>query len=119
MKLQTRRNLACMALALGLAAGSTPGWAAPAAKAKAKTEQTGQLISNAGLTAKVKSALLADKVAPGLTINVNSNHGVVTLQGQVDTAQQKSRAAQVAQKTEGVKKVVNKLTVKAGGKSHS
>lgn len=104
------------ALAAGLATGLQPSAASPAAKAKQKTESAGQLMGNAGLTAKVKSALLADKVAPGLEINVNSSHGVVTLLGQVETAAQKSRAGQVAKKTAGVKKVVNKLTVKPAAK---
>jgi hyperosmotically inducible protein len=107
------RAVALAALAIGVVAGSQPGWAGPpAAKAKHKAESAEHLMGNAGLTGKVKSALLADKVAPGLAINVNSNGGVVTLLGHVDTAKQKTRAAQVAQKVEGVKKVVNKLKVK-------
>jgi osmotically-inducible protein OsmY len=61
----------------------------------------------------VKSALLADKVAPGMAINVNTSNGVVTLKGEVESAQQKTRAGQVAMKVSGVKKVVNQLVVKA------
>jgi len=101
-------------LAAGLLPMGVSGSASPPTKTEKTADRAGQALNNAGLTAKVKSALLADKVAPGLAINVNSSHGVVTLLGQVDTAAQKIRAAQVAQKTEGVKKVVNKLTVKPG-----
>lgn len=113
MRTKIYRFLILSVVATGLVTGSLPSGAAPATKAKQKTENAGQLLENAELTGRVKSALLADKVAPGLSINVNSDQGVVTLLGQVDTATQKNRAAQVAQKTEGVKKVVNKLTVKA------
>lgn len=113
MRTKIYRIVILSVVAAGLATGSLPSLAAPATKAKQKTESAGQLLGNAELTARVKSALLADKVAPGLSINVNSDHGVVTLLGQVDTAAQKDRAAQLTQKTEGVKKVVNKLTVKA------
>jgi hyperosmotically inducible protein len=98
----------CAAVAAGLLGGAYPAVAAPAKKAPT----AGQMLDNATLTGKVKAALLADKVAPGLTINVDSNHGVVTLSGQVDTATQKARAVQVAKKIAGVSKVVNKLTVK-------
>ena len=117
MRSRSNRNVALAALAAALVVGVQPGWAGPTtAKAKHKAASAGHVMGNAGLTAKVKSALLADKVAPGLAINVNSDGGVVTLQGQVDSAQQKTRAAQVTQKVDGVKKVVNKLMVKAAHK---
>lgn len=101
-------------LTASLLGPARPTAAAPTPARKAPT--AGQVLDNATLTGKVKAALLADKVAPGLAINVDSNHGVVTLSGQVDTATQKARAAQLAKKTQGVSKVVNKLTVKGKGK---
>jgi hyperosmotically inducible protein len=88
--------------------------AAPAKNAPAKKgPAAGQALGNAGLTAKVKSALLADKVAPGMAINVDSNMGKVTLTGDVDSAQQKKRAVEVAKKVKGVKSVTDHLKVKA------
>jgi hyperosmotically inducible periplasmic protein len=86
----------------------------PGAKAPKKPD-AGDLASNATITGRVKAALLADKVAPGFNIDVDTNEGVVTLKGQVATQQQKMRAEQVAKKVKGVRKVVNKLTVKAKG----
>jgi hyperosmotically inducible protein len=97
-----------------LPASASPAAKAPADKAPAKKGPTaGQALSNAGLTAKVKAALLADKVAPGLAINVDSDNGMVTLSGDVDSAQQKKRAVQVAKKVKGVKSVADHLKVKA------
>lgn len=95
------------------AGGAKP---APAKAPKQAAKDTGKsaatLASNAATTASVKTALLADKVAPGMAINVDTNKGVVTLSGQVDSKQQAQRAEEVAKKTKGVKKVINKLTVK-------
>ena len=82
-------------------------------------DKTEKVLNNASLTARVKSALIADKVAPAMSINVNSNKGVVTLIGKVETAQQKTRALQIARKTEGVKKVVDKLSVAKAVKATS
>lgn len=86
------------------AAGAEPkGSAAHAAKTK---------TDDAGTTSKIKSALLADKVAPGMAIDVDTKLGIVTLSGQVDSDAQKKRAEEIAKKTKGVKKVINQLTLK-------
>ena len=67
---------------------------------------------NAALTGKVKSALAADVGLKTLTgIDVDSAGTVVTLKGKVDTAEQKSRAEQVARAVEGVSSVNNQLSV--------
>ena len=70
-----------------------------------------ELGGNALTTAKVKNALIADKTVPAMEIDVDTEKDRVTLSGQVDTAAQKKKAEQIAKKIEGVKKVVNKLTV--------
>jgi hyperosmotically inducible protein len=67
---------------------------------------------NAALTGKVKSALAADVGLRTLNINVDSSGSVVTLKGQVDSAETKRRAEEVARKFEGVTSVRNELTVK-------
>jgi len=94
-------------------------WPAAGADPKPKPAPTagkkpgaGTLADNAATTARIKTALLADKSAPGLKINVDTNAGVVTLSGQVDTAAQKTRAEQIAKQTQGVARVINHLTIK-------
>jgi hypothetical protein len=72
-------------------------------------------VSGATLTGKVKSALAADVGLKTVTgIDVDSDKGVVTLKGKVDTADQKKRAEMVAKKVGGVKSVKNQLTVSGG-----
>jgi hyperosmotically inducible periplasmic protein len=71
-----------------------------------------EAVSGATLTTKVKSALAADVGLKTVTgIDVDSDKGVVTLKGKVDTADQKKRAEAVAKKVSGVKSVKNQLTV--------
>jgi osmotically-inducible protein OsmY len=83
--------------------------AVPSAEERAKNRDT---VSGATLTGKVKSALAADVGLKTLTgIDVDSDKGIVTLKGKVDTADQKKRAGMVAKKVGGVKSVKNQLTV--------
>jgi hyperosmotically inducible protein len=83
-----------------------------APQAAGKKDHKTPVATNASITAKVKSALLADKITPGLRIDVDTDNGTVTLTGKVDNQAQKERAGRIAAKTEGVTKVVNRLTIK-------
>ena len=58
--------------------------------------------SDAGLTTKVKSELVADDLVKARQINVDTKDKVVTLTGEVRTAEEESRALEIARKTEGV-----------------
>ncbi|HEX6690410.1 MAG TPA: BON domain-containing protein [Burkholderiales bacterium] len=72
-------------------------------------------VSGAALTGKVKSALAADVGLKTVTsIDVDSDKGIVTLKGKVESAEQKKRAEMVAKKVSGVKSVKNQLTVSGG-----
>lgn len=62
------------------------------------------------ITAKVKSALIKDTIAKG--INVNTKSGTVVLQGEVANLKDKQTAIAEAKKMEGVKNVIDHLTVK-------
>ena len=85
----------------------------PTADERAKNrDKVATTASNATLTGKVKSALASDAGAKTMTnINVDSNNGVVTLKGKVDSADMKKKAGDIAKKVEGVKSVKNQLTV--------
>src|SRR5438132_813412 len=70
---------------------------------------------NKELAAKVKQALEAPETKlPSGAIDVTAADGRVSLWGAVATAAQRSRAAQVASKVEGVKGVDNQLKVVRG-----
>lgn len=68
--------------------------------------------ADAALTTSVKTRLMTDDVVKGLQIDVDSANGVVTLSGMVRTKGERERAIDVANRTEGVTRVVDKLTVR-------
>jgi hyperosmotically inducible periplasmic protein len=65
---------------------------------------------------QVRIKLSGDPVAKGGAFNVDVKQGVVTLTGVAETEQQKERAGKLTKKVNGVKQVVNNLTVAKGGK---
>jgi hyperosmotically inducible protein len=72
---------------------------------------TGTNIDDAGITASVKSKLVADKAANLTRVDVDTNNGTVYLNGTVESPEQKSRAEQLAWQANGVRSVVNNLQV--------
>src|SRR5437773_2722606 len=85
--------------------------------AKVKTEKaadkTGEVITDAAITSEVKTKFLAEPGVSGLSINVDTNNGVVTLKGNVKTKAEADKAVMVARNSKGVKRVVNMLKVAA------
>ncbi|HVE49638.1 MAG TPA: BON domain-containing protein [Casimicrobiaceae bacterium] len=70
------------------------------------------ITADAAITAKVKTALLADPEVKGMQINVDTRDGIVMLSGALDKAGNIERAVTLARGVEGVKSVDNKLTAK-------
>ena len=96
------RMLAVMFLALSLTGGCT-----------AMTGKTvGENIDDANITASVKAKLVADKVVNLTRIDVDTNRGVVSLNGVVDSPDQRIHVAQLALTANGVKDVINNLQVR-------
>jgi hyperosmotically inducible protein len=73
--------------------------------------RVGEAASDATITAAVKTKFLADTDVAGLAIDVDTSNGVVTLSGKVKTPAEKAEAIRLARETDGVKEVVDKLTV--------
>lgn len=69
--------------------------------------------SDKWLTTKVKTALADDEVAHALKIDVEVDHGVVSLGGFVDSEAERNAAVLVARNVEGVKKVIDNLDVRS------
>jgi len=78
---------------------------------KSAAKKTATVLTDAEITAAVKTKLLADTTVGGLKIDVDTAHGVVTLTGPVKSATEKTEAIRLAKETKGVKKVVSKLTM--------
>jgi hyperosmotically inducible protein len=63
------------------------------------------VIDDSLITTKVKSSFVADSAVSALDISVETNQGVVSLTGLVNSETERQRAVQIAQETSGVKKV--------------
>jgi hyperosmotically inducible periplasmic protein len=74
-------------------------------------ETTGQVIEDAAITAKVKSALHAEKDIRSRGLDVETLQGKVVLKGVVPDKGQVDLANKVARSVEGVKAVENRLSV--------
>jgi osmotically-inducible protein OsmY len=74
----------------------------------------GRNVDDANLTASVKATLVADKVTNLTRVDVDTDNGVVYLNGSVESVQQRNRVEQLARRVDGVKTVVNNLQVTGG-----
>jgi hyperosmotically inducible protein len=68
-------------------------------------------IDDMTITAKIKSALFANKSTSGLRTLVVTKDGVVTLSGKARTREEKQTAEQLAKDVQGVKKVINQMDI--------
>jgi hyperosmotically inducible protein len=74
-------------------------------------ETAGQYVDDTAITTSVKAKLTAEKVANFTRIDVDTTNQVVTLNGIVESADQKARAEQLARQVGGVKSVKNNLQI--------
>ncbi|SDT15841.1 Osmotically-inducible protein OsmY, contains BON domain [Halopseudomonas xinjiangensis] len=73
----------------------------------------GGRVDDATLTATIKSKLLWNRRTQGLDIQVDSDDGLVTLTGQVDSEETKELAERIAADTEQAREIRNQLNVNA------
>ena len=73
----------------------------------ASHRSTDQYVDDKTISARVNTALLADKDVKSSQIEVTTYNGVVQLSGFVESPEQAQRAVVVAQKVDGVKSVKN------------
>lgn len=71
----------------------------------------GQIARDGGITASVKTKLIANKHVDALDINVDTYDGVVTLRGDVPTQIARTQAQAEAVTVAGVKSVKNEVRV--------
>lgn len=82
---------------------------------KKAASKTGEVVSDTWITTKVKSKFVAEGgVLKQSDITVHTNDKVVTLTGTVASEAGRKRAVEIAKATDGVKDVVDKLTISPG-----
>src|SRR6185503_6731623 len=73
--------------------------------------KAGDELADGWLTTKIQSKFVADREIKATDIEVSSREGVVTLKGRVQNEPMRSLAVAIAQNTNGVKQVVDQLSV--------
>jgi osmotically-inducible protein OsmY len=69
-------------------------------------------VDDASITAQIKTALLLNRSTHSLATKIKTRDGVVTLQGEAKNQAEKELAGKLAEDTEGVRQVENRMTVK-------
>lgn len=65
-------------------------------------------VSDAWITAKVKSSLVYARHVPGFSVKVSTHHGIVSLSGCLDARTECAAAIKTARNVKGVKRVDSK-----------
>ena len=89
------------------APASSGGSSSGGASSSSRIENNDSMI-----TAKVKAALLKNRLVKSMDVHVDTDQGEVTLSGVADSAEQIDQAVKTAEKIEGVRKVTNRMTIK-------
>ena len=79
---------------------------------KGPQQTVGEYFDDATITTAVKGNILAEKGLSSFEISVKTTDGIVTLTGVTNSAKNSELAARVAKQTDGVRRVINNLTVK-------
>ena len=72
-------------------------------------QTAGQYVDDSTITASVKAKLVGDKAANFTRIDVDTTNRVVSLNGIVESPDQRARAEQLAAQVSGVQRVDNNL----------
>lgn len=80
-------------------------------QAKKGIQKAGQTVEDASITAEIKLKFAKDDLVKASSIDVDTNNGVVTLNGTVTSQAEADRAVELTHRVEGVKNVRSKLIV--------
>ncbi len=98
--------------ALGAALAATALIGAAGCAPTQTRQSTGEIVDDAAVTARVKSALINASGVKSTAINVEAFRGTVSLSGFVDSEEMARRAIDAAEKVRGVRSVKNDMRVK-------
>jgi hyperosmotically inducible protein len=103
-------KLLALLLSVAFVAGCAATKSDSSSGATAK-RSTGEVIDDAAITAKVKTALLADPEISALKIDVDTKESVVRLKGEIKTLVLRKKVESIARGVAGVKSVDNQLII--------
>ena len=74
-------------------------------------QSTGQYVDDRTITASVKSKLVAERASNLTRVDVDTTNHIVSLNGVVESPDQKQRAEDLAMQVKGVRRVNNNLQI--------
>jgi hyperosmotically inducible protein len=80
-------------------------------KTKEGLSKTGEVITDGWITTRIHERFIGEDLLKGSDIDVDTSKHVVTLKGTVTGKAARTRATTIARGTEGVHRVVNRLTI--------
>jgi len=78
---------------------------------KETAEEVGEEVQDGSITAAIKMKFANDEVVSASNIDIDTNNGVVTLNGTVANQTEANRAVELAQAVDGVKNVRSNLII--------
>jgi hyperosmotically inducible protein len=105
-----KRLLWIVVIAVAVTAGVAPG-------VEAQRPTVGDRVDDAAITTALKAKLVAERAKNLVAVNVDTQQGVVHLQGTVPTERDKAEAERLARATKGVIDVKNDLKVDSAAAS--
>jgi hyperosmotically inducible protein len=116
---RTRRALAAIGAATGVAACLLASAADNDAAPTAHSDSVGAAIDDSAITARVKASYMSDDRLKGSHIKVTTTNGVVTLTGSATSSASKDAAEELAHGVDGVKSVDDEvMTPSSSGAAH-
>jgi hyperosmotically inducible protein len=80
-------------------------------KTKEGLSKTGEVMTDGWITTRVHERFVTEDLLKDSDISVDTDKHVVTLKGTVTGAAGRAKATTIARRTEGVRRVVNRLTI--------
>jgi hyperosmotically inducible protein len=80
-------------------------------KTKDGLSKTGEVMTDGWITTRVHERFVTEDLLKDSDISVDTDKHVVTLKGTVTGAAGRAKATTIARRTEGVRRVVNRLTI--------
>jgi hyperosmotically inducible protein len=104
-----KKSLAAIGTVIALSGTAFAGDSAP--------RTAGVVIDDAAITASIKTQLTVEKDTKARQVNVETQKGIVQLNGFVDSTEARSEAEKIAAGTDGVKQVRNNLEVRSADRA--
>jgi hyperosmotically inducible periplasmic protein len=73
--------------------------------------KTGEVMTDGWITTRVHSRFVGEPLLKDSDISVSTDNHIVTLKGTVKSRTGRTKASDIAKRTEGVHRVVNRLTI--------